>query len=68
MNYTQLYNKPVIFLLIIVIAIVDIFLKGWALWLAAKNNQKAWFVCIFIFNTLGVLPLIYILTHKKDIK
>ena len=34
--------------------------KGVALWKAAKNNQPIWFVCIFMFNTLGILPIIYL--------
>jgi hypothetical protein len=26
----------------------------------------AWFICIAIFNTIGILPIIYILLHKKE--
>jgi len=25
----------------------------------------AWFICIAIFNTLGILPIIYIILSKK---
>lgn len=38
--------------------------KGLGLWFAAKNRQKSWFVAIFIFNTLGLLPIIYLLWFK----
>jgi len=34
--------------------------KGVALWRAGKNAHLAWFVCLFVFNTLGILPIIYI--------
>lgn len=34
--------------------------KGVALWKAAKNGDKIWFVVLFIFNTLAILEIIYI--------
>lgn len=34
--------------------------KGIALWKAGRNNQIAWYVCILIFNTVGILPIIYL--------
>jgi RsiW-degrading membrane proteinase PrsW (M82 family) len=37
-----------------------------ALWYAGKNEQKGWFVIIGIFNTLGILPLIYLLIFRRE--
>jgi hypothetical protein len=34
--------------------------KGIALWKAGRNNQLAWFIVLLIFNTLGILEIIYI--------
>jgi hypothetical protein len=44
--------------------------KGIALWKAAKNNHKKWFIAILIFNTLALLEIIYIFyfAKKKEIK
>ncbi|MGD0353329.1 MAG: DUF5652 family protein [Dehalococcoidia bacterium] len=39
--------------------------KGVALWKSAGNKQLAWFVCIFIFNTLAILEIIYIFGFSK---
>ena len=39
--------------------------KGIALWRAGRNAHLAWFICIFIFNTLGILPIIYIFGFSK---
>ena len=39
--------------------------KGVALWRAGRNAHLAWFICIFIFNTLGILPIIYIFAFSK---
>ena len=36
-----------------------------ALWKAGRNNELAWFICIAIFNTAGILPIIYLLLSKK---
>jgi len=50
---------------LIILAIWDMIWKFIALWKSARNNQLGWFVCIAIFNTVGILPIIYILTHRK---
>jgi len=39
--------------------------KGVALWKAARNSQKGWFVALFVINTLGILPIIYIFLVSK---
>jgi hypothetical protein len=39
--------------------------KAIALWRAGGNRHSAWFICIFIFNTLGILPIIYIFGFSK---
>ncbi len=36
-----------------------------ALWRAGRNNHLAWFICIGIFNTVGILPIIYLLIYRK---
>jgi len=50
---------------IIVVAIWDTVWKLIAMWRAAQNKHLAWFICIFIFNTIGILPIIYILLNKE---
>ncbi|MBI4649091.1 MAG: hypothetical protein HY738_21500 [Bacteroidia bacterium] len=52
--------------IIVVIAIAELILKGFALWRSARNKHIAWYICILIFNTAGILPLIYLLTHKGN--
>jgi len=40
-----------------------------ALWKAAKKDSKAWFVVLFVFNSFGLLEILYIfLFHKIDFK
>jgi hypothetical protein len=51
--------------LILVLVIWDSVWKLIALWRAARNNHLVWFICIAIFNTIGILPIIYILLNRK---
>lgn len=47
---------------ILAIAIAwSLFWKGMALWKAAKNNQRNWFIALLMVNTLGVLEALYLL-------
>jgi hypothetical protein len=39
--------------------------KGVALWKAAKNSHKKWFVAILILNTMAILEIIYIFAFSK---
>lgn len=47
------------FLLVPVLA-WSLFWKGYALWKAAKNDNKGWFVALMIINTMGILDILYI--------
>ncbi len=42
--------------------------KGIALWKAGRNNQIVWFVFVFLFNTLGILPILYIVFFQAKPK
>jgi len=39
--------------------------KGIGLWKSAKNNQSGWFIAIFILNTAGILPIVYLKFFQK---
>ncbi|NTU66637.1 MAG: hypothetical protein HGB08_01810 [Candidatus Moranbacteria bacterium] len=47
-------------LLLIAVSVWTIPWKGIALWRAAKNNDRAWFLAILILNTLAILEILYI--------
>jgi methionyl-tRNA synthetase len=40
-------------------------IKGFALWTAAQNNNKGWFVALLFLNTLGILEILYLLVFSK---
>ncbi len=43
---------------------VVLILKGLALYKAARKQAKVWFCIILIMNTLGILPLLYLIFSK----
>ena len=36
-------------------------LKAYAIWYAARRNERVWFCLLIIFNTFGILELIYLI-------
>lgn len=58
----QLHSMlPWLIITIVILAIWDSVWKLIAMWKAGRNNHLAWFICIAIFNTIGILPIIYII-------
>ncbi|OGZ95455.1 MAG: hypothetical protein A2847_02445 [Candidatus Sungbacteria bacterium RIFCSPHIGHO2_01_FULL_50_25] len=54
-----------IFSLVIVWSVVW---KGMALWKAARQGDKIWFVILLFVNTLGILEILYIYVFSKKSK
>jgi len=46
--------------LLIVILIWSLFWKLIAMWKSARNRHLFWFIIIAFFNTIGILPILYI--------
>ncbi len=60
-SMTQQPNYTLIYLLLIWASIW----KGLALWRAAKEGNKYWFIPMLIFNTVGLLEIIYLFRFAK---
>ena len=52
--------------LIVAVALWTVAVKGFALWHAARNSQKWWFVALLVINTLGILEVIYLVWFRKN--
>ena len=39
--------------------------KGLALWIAARREDKIWFIALLILQTLGIIEIIYIFFIAK---
>ena len=61
-------KEPLIIVLVCAIVLVAIWDGVWkliALWKSARNNQLGWYICLAIFNTAGILPILYITLFQK---
>ncbi|MFA7298090.1 MAG: DUF5652 family protein [Candidatus Absconditabacterales bacterium] len=63
-NLPPMFTQGTIVLLGLVM-LRDIIRKGIALWKSGTKKQLTRFICIFIFNTLGILPIIYLAFFQK---
>ncbi|MEK7592970.1 MAG: DUF5652 family protein [Patescibacteria group bacterium] len=48
--------------------ILDIVLKGFALWRSAQRKEQYWFIALLLVNSLGLLPGFYLLTHQDEVE
>lgn len=51
---------------IVPLALWELAWKGIALWRAARNDSKPWFVALLVANTLGLLPMLYVFVFGKE--
>lgn len=42
--------------------------KGLALWKAAREGSKGWFIALLIINTAGILEILYLYVFSKNAK
>ncbi len=52
--------------LILTAAAIELVLKGFALWVAARKGAKVWYILLLVLNTVGILPLAYIFYFSKQ--
>ena len=58
-------NVILLWLVIPLVVVLSMAWKGIALWKAGRNDHLAWFIVLFIVNTLGILPIIYIFAFSR---
>lgn len=51
-----------------VAAVWELAWKGMALWKAGRNSQQGWFIVLLVVNSVGILPIIYLLTQRDETK
>lgn len=59
-QYPLLPLTPGMKILLVAVIIWSLIWKGIALWKAARNDSKPWFVVLLLLNTVGILEIIYI--------
>ena len=57
-------NEISLIVLILLITVWDLIWRIIALWKSARRDQKVWFIFLAIINSVGILPIIYLLIYK----
>ncbi len=63
--YSQAPIFGTVLIVSILLSIWSLIWKGLGLWYSSQDSKKGWFIAIFIFNILGILPIIYIYLIRK---
>lgn len=50
--------------MVYLLVLFELVLKGVSLYKSAQREQKYWFVALLVINTLGILPIIYLVLNK----
>lgn len=58
-------QDPLLTGMLILLVVWVFFWKGLALWHAAKNNERGWFLALLILNTMGILEIVYLFGVRK---
>ncbi len=56
------FGVGIIFALLVIWSVVW---KGLALWKAAHEESKGWFVALLVINTFGILEILYLYVFSK---
>ncbi len=62
--YHSFFTNPTLMTFLMIAILWEATWKIIAMWKAARNNHLAWFICIALINTVGILPIVYILMHR----
>lgn len=63
--FELLNNESFIGIAALTLALWTLPWKGYALWIAARNRHKYWFIALLIINTVAILEIIYIFAVGK---
>lgn len=64
-SFTRSLSDPGFTAIFLLITAWEMIWKAIAMWKAARNGQRNWFVFILLFNTIGILPILYLKFFQK---
>lgn len=59
MNFNQILNDYFLFFML-----WELVWKAFALWKSARRNELVWFICIIGLNSLGIIPITYLIYDR----
>lgn len=60
------YDLSTTWTILLIIGVVwELTWKGIAMWRAARLEEPVWFTFLLVISSVGLLPIIYLLTHHE---
>jgi hypothetical protein len=60
------YDLSTTWTVVLIIGIIwELIWKGIAMWRAARLDQPVWFTSMLLISSVGILPIIYLLSHHE---
>ena len=63
--FSEMGISPLNIAIMMVVMIWDLVWKLKAMWKAARKNSSIWFVILLLFNTAGILPILYLYVFSE---
>jgi len=60
------YNMSALMGGMFLLVLIDTGLKGWGMWRAARMEKKSWFIALLIVQSMGILPIIFLLITREE--
>ncbi len=62
----MIYDLSIEWTIVLIIGVIwELIWKGIAMWRAAKLDQPGWFTLLMVISSVGILPIIYLLSHHE---
>ncbi len=68
MMYPAFFSSNLFGLFLVPLLLWSFIWKGWALWRAARNGSRGWFIALLVVNTMGILEILYLFVFGKEKK
>ena len=68
MMYPNFFSSNLFGLFLVPLLLWSFIWKGWALWRAARNGSRGWFIALLVVNTMGILEILYLFVFGKEKK
>lgn len=60
------YNISGVMGVLLVVAVIDMAFRGFAMWRAARLEKRSWFIALLVINSMAILPIIFLLMTNAE--
>lgn len=62
-----MYDLSTAWIIVLIVGVIwELIWKGMAMWRAARLEQPVWFTLLLVISSVGILPIIYLLSHHEN--